>query len=103
MNDADARLRELESALSQISLSQERTSLLQDQTVRRLESLDRQLNGDGDSPGLFIRFDRMERSLGTAYKVVSFIGSGGLLGLITTVLILYEILQKLSAFRLPPP
>ena len=51
---------------------------------------------DRDRPGLAMRTDRLERQFSALMRTISWIGGGGLLGLIGTLLMLYKLLEALS-------
>lgn len=48
------------------------------------------------APGLMLRMDRMEQKLATALGLLKYIGSGGLVGLAGTLVLLWKIMGALS-------
>ena len=48
------------------------------------------------TPGLAVRMDRLERQFATAFRVLNWIGTGGLAGVAATIWLLYEVLEALK-------
>lgn len=64
------------------------------QLLRALERIERDLySTDPENPGLALRLDRIERQAAMVGKLLSWIGGGGLIGLATTVYLLWKLLQ----------
>lgn len=57
-----------------------------DRIERKLDRIETWMNGDGDTPGVRVRLDRMER----AWKVVTWIGGAIIAAIITAVTSLYS-------------
>lgn len=62
-----------------------------------VESLELSINStDRRSPGLAMRVDRIEQKIVFLTKILAWIGSGGLAGLLGTLVLLYRILQAMD-------
>lgn len=51
---------------------------------------------ESSHPGLFIRLERLEWKIAAGFAWIKWIGSGGLLGLAGTLLLLWQVLEAVS-------
>ena len=75
----------------------ERTELEHRRMVELLDRVSRDVYSTNvAAPGLAVRLDRVERQIATALRVVNWIGTGGIIGLMATVYLLYRVLQAME-------
>lgn len=70
----------------------------EDDLKARVAALEAALYGmHPDSPGIALRMDRIERSLGQAIALVKWFAGGGVLSLAATAYLFYRIMQVMPA------